>query len=302
MEYFVRLMFPWSIGVWGRYRSDQVEEWNERKEDMSLRGGPLTNQGTGTLKDQIIHRKSPSWRFKKSILDGWYLAIPRFCELDSMAPSSVFPYLTNLVCEFFIIFRGMVTIVLRRDFAIGHVPIHFPKIPSVSGHRDSWSPGGRHFLRLRDLERPVMNTQIQRVQGSVWDKHVWFRELEDYMANWLMARIVRSPKCWIVCRHIYYIHIIRSITSKSSIFLGWQHGNCHEPDDHEASSFVDISPQRLGRLLSPSGCHSKDWAASTPKPRKIKKKHRCVRCKTTAARVAATVGKSERNLHLHLPC
>ena len=43
----------------------------------------------------------------------------------------------------------MVTIVLRRDFAIGHVPIHFPKIPSVSGHRDSWFPGGRHFLRLR---------------------------------------------------------------------------------------------------------------------------------------------------------
>ena len=38
---------------------------------------------------------------------------------------------------------------------------------------------------------------------------------------------------------------------------------------------------RLERLLSPSGCHSKDWAASTAKPRKIKI-HRCVRCKTTA--------------------
>ena len=200
----------------------------------------------------------------------------------------------------------MVTIVLRWDFAIGHVPIghvpiHFPKIPSVSGHLDSWFQVEGTFCDCV-RERPVMNTQIQLVQGSVWDKHVWFRELEDYMATLLMARIVKSSKCWIVCRHIYYIHIIRSITSKSSIFLGWQHGNCHEPDDHEASSFVDISPQRLERLLSPSGCHSKDWAASTPKPRKIKKKHRCVRCKTTAARVAATVGKSERNLHLHLPC
>lgn len=266
---------------------------------MSLRGGPLTNQGTGALKDQIIHRKSPFWRFKKSSI-GWLVVgqPPRFVSwiLWLLPPSG--PYLTNLVRE---IFRGMVTIVLRRDFAIGHVPIHFPKIPSFSGHRDSWFQVEGTFCDCV-RERPVMNAQIQLVQGSVWDKHVWFRELEDYMANLLIARIVKSSKCWIVCRHIY-IHI-RSITSKSSIFLGWhrffQHGNCHEPYDHEPSSFVDISPQRLERLLSPSGCHSKDWAASTAKPRTIKI-HRCVRCKIRR-RVLRQLLENPKEIDLHLPC
>lgn len=198
----------------------------------------------------------------------------------------------------------MVTIVLRRDFAIGHVPIHFPKVPVFLVTE---IPGSQVEGTFCDCvrERPVMNTQIQLVQGSVWDKHVRFRELEDYMANLLIARIVKSSKCWIVCRHIWYIHK-RSITSKSRIFLGFftdffSMATVMSPYDHEASSFVDISPQRLYWLLVTLRLSFQGLSSFHSEAKKISK-NTVVYDAKWAAPVAATVGNSEKNLHLHLPC
>ena len=106
------------------------------------------------------------WKIKSSIENHHFGASKRaFWMVGSWPATTIWwvgfygvlppsgPYLTNLVRE---IFWGMVTIVLRRDFAIGHRPCpHRPcPHPFPQDSQCFWSPrflvpGRRHFLRLR---------------------------------------------------------------------------------------------------------------------------------------------------------